>query len=461
MTGDPRLREVLDEVARPAGHWRLSGEEAVADVLARTRRQRRRLAGGVVSALAVIAVAVPLARAVPEPVPPSPAATTDADRGPVPSVPVLVAPTRGSLAGDAAFLAAVRRVGWGAQDAPPPDEREVVLATDTPDGRVALVVGHVEDDFRGVWLTGPVGAAADQLSVHLPAGLGRERPLSLAVGGPGPATLVVVAGRGDRIEVSPRLAAGPRGTVSRSYAAADAVEGVAVVPVRTTQHGTAVSVRVLREDRVVYRAGVDWLDGGAGRRVDLPVLSPLRPGGTPPAPAVLSAALVGLAVPLGVEPAALDPELLWSGPLPAGGRPGTVAVVVAHSPGGALAVTTWAGGAGAPVACGTQTPPGNAEVGGLTVARVCALPSPAGGSDDDERWLVLTAPPSAVRAEVLDRHEQLLVTLPLDGGSTVVPMPEEAAEVRTLDASGQRLAATAIAPPALAPFGDYGSGPER
>jgi hypothetical protein len=190
------------------------------------------------------------------------------------------------------------------------------------------------------------------------------------------------------------------------------------------------------------------------------VLSPLRPGGTPPAPAVLAAALVGVAVPLGVEPAALDPELLWSGPLPAGERPGSVAVVVAHSPGGALVVTTWAGGAGAPVACGTQTPPGNADVAGLTVARVCALPSPAGRSDD-ERWLVVTAPAAAVRAEVVDRHEQLLADLPLDGGSAVVPLPEEAAEVRTLDASGRQLAETAIAPPALAPFGDYGSGPER
>ncbi len=460
MTGDPALREALDEVARPAGRWRMSAEDSVADVLARARRQRRRLAGGMVTALAVVAVAVPLARAVPEPVPPSPAAATDADRGPVPSLPVLVGPTRGSLAGDEAFLSAVRRVGWGAQDAPPPDEREVVLATDTPDGRVALVVGHVEDDFRGVWLTGPAGAAADQLAVHLPAGLGRSRPLSLVLGGPGPATLVVVAGRGDRIEISPRLAAGPRGTVSRSYAAADADDGVAVVPVRTTQHGTAVSVRVLREERVVHRSGVDWLGGGSGRRGDLPVLPPVRPGGTPPAAAVLNAALVGVAVPLGVEPAALDPELLWAGALPAGGRPGSVAVVVAHSPGGALVVTTWAGGAGAPVACGTQTPPGNADVGGLTVARVCALPSPSGGSDD-ERWLVVTAPAAAARAEVVDRHEQVLADLPLAGGSTVVPLPEEAREVRTLDASGQQLAETPIAPPALAPFGDYGSGPER
>ncbi|WP_369135714.1 hypothetical protein [Modestobacter sp. I12A-02662] len=460
MSDDARLREALDEVARPAGRWRLSTEESVADVLARSRRQRRRLAGGVVTALAVVAVAVPLARAVPEPALPGPAATTDADRGPVPSLPVLVGPTRGSLAGDEAFLAAVHRVGWGAQDAPPPDEREVVLATDTPHGRVALVVGHVEDDFRGVWLTGPVGAAADQLQVHLPTGLGRSRPLSLVLGGPGPATLVVVAGRGDRIEVSPRLAAGPRGTVSRSYAEAEAVDGVAVVPVRTTQHGTAVSVRVLREDRVVHRSGVDWLGSGAGRRGDLPVLTALRPGGAAPAPAVLAAALVGVAVPLGVEPAALDPELLWSGPLPAGGRPGSVAVVVARSPGGALVVTTWAGGAGAPVACGTQTPPGTADVDGLTVARVCALPSPAGGADD-ERWLVLTAPPSAASAEVVDRHEQVLADLPLTGGSAVVQLPEEAREVRTLDASGEELAETPIAPPALAPFGDYGSGPER
>jgi hypothetical protein len=374
---------------------------------------------------------------------------------------VFTGPTRGSLAGDAAFLDAVRTVGWGAQDAPLPAERQVVVAGDTPHGRVALVVGTVFDDVRGVWLTGPVGAAAGDLVPHLPRQLGRDRPLTLLLGGPGDATLVVVAAPGDEVAVSDRLMTGPRGTVGRAYTSVDVIDGVAVVPARTTALGPALSVRVTHQGRTVYRAAVDWPGSRPDRWTPLPVPASLRPAAGALDPHVLNAALTDLAVPLGVEPAALEPELLWSGELPLIRGPGTVAVVVAHSPGGALVVTTWAGAGGGAVSCGTQTPPGTTEVATLTIARLCDVSAPGLGQAEHGRWLVVTAPPDAVSAELLDSRGRVLGPLPLTGGSTVAQLTGDARSVRTLDAAGQPVRETAIAPAPTEPFGDFGPGPER
>jgi hypothetical protein len=371
---------------------------------------------------------------------------------------VLGEPTRGSLAGDAAFLDAVRRVGWGALVPPPVEERDVVFAGDTADGRAVLVTGTVHEDFRGVWLTGPSGAAPDQLEVHVPPHLGRHRPVTLVLGGPGPATLVVVAGPGDGVEVSDRLKVGPRGTVARTYAAVDAPDGVAVVPVRTTAAGVAVSVRVTSDGRVVHRGGVDWPGGGRAPAVPLPPGGALRPATTLPDDGLWSAALSGLAAPLGVGPEALEAELLWSGALP-GPRPGTAAVVLARSPGGALLLSVWARRGGAALLCGVQTPPGTADVAGLTVARVCDGSSPGPAPREAGRWLVVSAPTAGVTAEVLDARERLVETLPLTGGGAVTALPEGAADVRVLDATGATVARAPVAPMATETFGDYGPGP--
>jgi DNA-directed RNA polymerase specialized sigma24 family protein len=467
---DRRLHRALAAVAEPPGRWRLDAAEAADDARSRVRRDTRHLAGALAAAAAVVAIAVPLTRALPDAPPADPAAaaaTTTAtqtatqtapEAAPLPRAAVLAGPTRGSLAGDAAFLDAVRAVDWGAQEAPPPGDREVVLATDTPDGRVALVVGRVDDDFRGVWLTGPVGAAAADLQVRLPRGLGRDRPLSLVLGGPGPATLVVVAAPGDRVEASPRLLVGPRGTVGRTYEEAATVDGVAEVAVRTTLDGTGVSVRVVREGRTVHRSGAAWPGAGRGGTPDVPVTDLLRPVPAPPDEGLVQIALRSVAVPLGVEPAALEPDLLWASPLPAGGRPGAVAVAVARSPGGGLVLTTWVAGVAGVAACGTQTPPGSVDPTLLTVVRECVLPLPGGGSGED-RWLVVTAPGQATTAEVVDGSGGQLATLSLTDGSAVVPLPDGAATVLTRRSDGALLAETAVAPAAAEPFGDYGQGP--
>ncbi|SES81977.1 hypothetical protein [Geodermatophilus poikilotrophus] len=468
-----QVLESLDDRRPPAppppAHWRLDADAAATDALGRARRQRRvRTAGLAAAAAATVAVA---ALVVPQPGP----EPRDAGGAPQPAadVPVLTEPTRGTLAGDTAFVEAARRADWGPLTPPPVEERRVVLATDTPDGRVVLLAGTVDEDVRGVWLTGPVGAPPEQLTRSVPQDLGPYRPASLLVGGPGPATLVVVTAPGDEVEVSPRLQVGPRGTVDRSYEPVPADGGLAVTGVRTTTAGAGTSVRVLRDGQPVYRAGVTApsLPTGAAPGLpagpaEVPPLEPLRPASARPAERLVTEALTDIAVPLGAEPADLQPQLLWAGTLPMPEVPGSAAVVVGRSPGGGLVVTTWAGqlgatGAGRTVPCGVHTPPGTTDVAGLVVARVCDLSSPESEPSDAGRWLVVTAPAPAAAAAVLDEHGGLLATVPLPDGGGVALLPTGARDVRTLDAAGRALTEVPVSAIATEPFGDYGSGEVR
>ncbi|WNV73680.1 hypothetical protein [Geodermatophilus sp. DSM 44513] len=445
----------------PAAGWRLDADAAATDALARARRRRRLrtggLAGAALVALAAVALVVPR---VPDGPPSAPTAAVAPDRPA--EVAVLTGPPRGSLAGDAAFVEAARRADWGALTAPPVAERQVVLATDTPHGRVVLLAGTVEGDMRGVWLTGPAGTPVDRLRPYVPQTLGPHRPAALLVGGPGSASLVVVTAPGDEVQVSPRLQVGPRGTVGRTYDPVPSDGGLAVTTVPTTAAGAGTSVRVLRAGTPVYRAAVAAPDLPAGPAA-VPPLEPLRPAAVRPADRLVTEALTAIAVPLGAEPAALEPQLLWSGTLPMPEVAGSVAVVVGRSPGGGLVVTTRAGqlgtgSAGRTVGCGVSTPPGTTDVAGLVVARVCDLSSPEAEPSAEGRWLVVTAPAPATAAAVLDERGGVLATVPLpDGGGTVL-LPPGARDVRTLDAAGVALAEVPVSAVATETFGDYGSG---
>lgn len=463
LRGGEQVLESLDD--RPAAapgplpHWRLDPDAAATDALDRARRRRRIRTGGlaVAAAATLAAAALVVPQAVEEPTGQRVTGEQAAD------VPVLTEPTRGSLAGDTGFVEAARRADWGPVTPPPVEARRVVLATDTPDGRVVLLAGTVDEDVRGVWLTGPVGAPPEQLTPYVPQDLGPSRPASLLVGGPGPATLVVVTAPGDEVEVSPRLQVGPRGTVARTYEPVPADDGLAVTAVPTTTAGAGTSVRVLRDGQPVYRAGVAAPALPAGP-ADVPPLDPLRPAAARPADRLVAEALTEIAVPLGAEPATLEPQLLWSGALPTPEVPGSAAVVVGRSPGGGLVVTTWAGqlgttGAGRTVPCGVHTPPGASDVAGLVVARVCDLSTPETEPSDRGRWLVVTAPASA--AVVLDERGGVLATVPLPDGGGVALLPTGARDVRTLDATGQALDEVPISAVAVEPFGDYGSGELR
>ncbi len=474
LRGGEQVLESLDDrpppppVHRTPTRWRLDDDAAATDALDRARRQRRLRTGGL--AVAAVATVAAAALVVPRVIDEPPGQQVAQEQVAAPAdVPGLTEPTRGSLAGDTAFVEAARRADWGPLVPPPLEARHVVLATDTPDGRVVLLAGTVDEDVRGVWLTGPVGAPPEELTRYVPQELGPYRPASLLVGGPGPATLVVAAAPGDQVEVSPRLQVGPRGTVGRTYEPVPADDGLAVTAVPTTAAGAGTSIRVLRDGRPVYRAGVaaPTLPAGAAPALpagaDVPRLDPLRPAATRPADRLVAEALTAVAVPLGAEPAALEPQLLWSGSLPMPEVPGSVAVVVGRSPGGGLIVTTRAGqlgasGAGRTVGCGVSTPPGTTDVAGLVVARVCDLSSPETEPSDQGRWLVVTAPAPATTAAVLDERGGVLATVPLPDGGGAVLLPPGARDVRTLDATGRALTEVPISAVAAEQFGDYGSG---
>jgi hypothetical protein len=138
--------------------------------------------------------------------------------------------------------------------------------------------------------------------------------------------------------------------------------------------------------------------------------------------------------------------------------PGTAAVLLAHSPGGGLLVSTWTRVAGAAVLCGVSTPPGAADVGGLAVARVCDVTSSATDPSATGRWLVVSAPPAGTTAEVLDGRDRLVETVPLAGGGAVAVLPDGARTVRVLDAAGATVAGAPVSPMATEAFGDYGPG---
>jgi hypothetical protein len=450
----------------PPVRRRLDPDAAATDALHRARRQRRLRAAGLAAAAtaAVAAAALVVPQTEPEPTGQQTGLEQAVD------VPVLTEPTRGSLAGDAGFVEAARRADWGPLTPPPVEQRRVVVATDTPDGRVVLLAGTVDEDVRGVWLIGPVGAPPGQLTRYVPQDLGPYRPASLLVGGPGTATLVVVTAPGDEVEVSPRLQVSPRGTLGRTYEPVPADAGLAVIAVPTTTAGAGISVRVLRDRLPVYRAGVaaPTLPTGAAAALPagpaaVPPLEPLRPAAARPPDRLVAEALTGIAVPLGAEPAELEPQLLWSGTLPMSEVPGSAAVVVGRSPGGGLVVTTWAGqlgptGAGRAVPCGVHTPSGTTDVAGLVVARVCDLSTPEAEPSVEGRWLVVTAPAPATAAAVLDERGGVLGTVPLPDGGGVALLPPGARDVRTLDAAGRALDEVPVNAVPTEPFGDYGPG---
>ncbi|SNS62719.1 hypothetical protein SAMN04488107_3228 [Geodermatophilus saharensis] len=437
LGGGGQVLESLDGAAAgPPARWRLDVSAAAADALARVRRRRRLRAG---AAAAVLAAAAAVA---PQVLPPrhAPAAPGADDGG------VLTGPARGPLAADPAFVAAVR-------SAAPGGEGRVVLATDTPHGRVVLLAGSA----GGVWLTGPVGAAPGALTPAATASPEPDRPASLLLGGPGPATLVVVAAPGDEVEVSRRLEVDRRGATGRTWEPVPVDDGVAVTVVPTTPLGAGTAVRVLRDGRPVHRGAPATSGPPAGAAV-VPPLEPVRPAAVRPAPRLVAEALTEVAVPLAADPAELEPRLLWSGTLPLADVPGTVAVVVARSPQGGLVVTTRAGqlgrsGAGRTVGCGLETAPGSTDVAGLTVAGVCDLSSPETEPSDQGRWLVVTAPAAAIAADVLDARGSVLTTVALaDGGGSAL-LPAGAREMRTIDGAGRTLAEVPIGAATPVPFG--------
>jgi DNA-directed RNA polymerase specialized sigma24 family protein len=121
-------------------------------------------------------------------------------------------PTRGSLAGDEAFVDGVRSIDWSAPMgwagmwlAPEEADRRVLFAGEVPGGdRWALVMGRVGFQLLYLWLTGPADASGATLQPAAPPGRGGpEEPMTLMDQEQPAATLVVVGLPGDEVSFSP------------------------------------------------------------------------------------------------------------------------------------------------------------------------------------------------------------------------------------------------------------------
>jgi hypothetical protein len=370
---------------------------------------------------------------------------------------VLVAPARGSLAGDDAFLAAARQVPWGLDDNPPVAARTVVYAADTVAGRVALVVADTPSGLDGAWLLGPPRAPADELEPEVPDQVGRNRPAAVLVEGAGRAVVVVVAAPGDAVEVSPRLLSEQSGALRREWTTVRLDDGTAVVEVDDPAVGRAAAVRVLRDGRVAARPEV--VVPGAGGRPGPFQLEPLRRGTADADPELVGEAAARIALPFGVGVDALSSQLLWSGELTRTGGLGSVVVLAARVPGNAHVVTAHGrlgsvrGGLAVP--CGTTSFPAELPPSVVTVATVCSV-FDGSDHDADRTWLVITAPRGTAMAQVLDGDGRVLDRMSVVAGGAMTRTPDGAAQVRVSDADGRTLDVVPIAPAPEAPFGDYG-----
>lgn len=405
----------------------------------------------IASAGAAVAVLVPVVTDHGEPV------TTAPRPGGAPTAPaveVFAGPPRGSLAGDAAFVDADRRLPWTAGPADPPvvdpplDSRRVVLATDVPGGRWTLVVGRNtavpqdagggRSDLAGAWFTGPAGAAPEQLGLsNVPYGISPTLPMALV--DPRAGVLVVVAAPGDVVEVSERPVIDADGEATRSYSPVGTVDGVAVVdlPPSDLAYSAAVAYQVVRDGALVVRT---WPD---------PVLRPDPPPAAPVAvdfvrgmasstaqEAARSAAEDVLAL-VGLPRSAVRVAAQWAGDLPLAGGAG--AVVTVTLPSGAVVVTVrWLlpqrdGLTGAD--CGQEIQPAGPPAEQRVFAAVCTIIDPSGATGV-ETVLLVVGPPDVVAVRAYAAGHVFLAEYPAAGGVLLVPLERRPAAVEGVTDGG-------------------------
>ena len=453
-----RLQRLADRTAPPS-------REDLAGIVAvrhRTERRQRLVTGLVAAGVAAVVVAVPLLgdRA------PTVTAAPLHPAGPsaglpdvAPGADVLSGPTRGSLAGDTAFVEAVRRLSWTEADNPdvptaeadpPLESRHVVFAGDVPGGRWALVAGQDTAGARGsavLWFVGPAGAAPDRLQpAMLSAGLEPGSPVALTDAGTG--TLVVVAAPGDEVEVSQGPDVAADGTVSRTWEAADAPDGVAVValPPAARTYDEGLRYRVTRGGTEVVTALPPGFRASVAGYTP-PAISITWPGGPPDdraADRVLTEIADEVLTRTGLSQDDVPFTVVWGGDLPApDDRVVHVHLLTATLPSGATyteaRLSRETGGrvvAGA--WCGSQLRPAGPPPAGQTFAVRCDVTDGDAGSGEVSS-LVVVAPAPAVQARVVGPDGRILAEVALSGGAAVVPAPDGAAGVRTLDASGDVL----------------------
>ncbi|WP_088318908.1 hypothetical protein [Kineosporia sp. R_H_3] len=388
-------------------------------------------------------------------------------------------PTRGSLAGDAAWLQALREKvatfdqaesGGERWRAPSADRVDVIYAGDLGDFRVAVVEtplrwGAIEARQQ-LWYLGPRGSAAAAMEQ------GRsEGPTDLVSETFGPGS--VPAGpttRGAALVLGPARDVEQVGPVR---IAADGTVSWPAVPVRATEPGVWELVLPAGSGRVFLRAaGLDVVavgDRGWGGETDAERAALVR-GATPavrtgsvPARVVssvpgaerLAGALAAAQYASALDVATSGRRLLWSGTVDGT----TVDVVEVTAPSGGrvlvavqdvFAPVMAGGGSGQPVAVGTS-----GADDGPALAWVFQEPevlADGGYTTSGAQHVVLVGPQQAVAARVTtaDGTEH---PVDLPGGGPGVLTVEGARSVRFVDAEGRTVAETTVVQPDAAGSG--------
>jgi hypothetical protein len=447
-----------ERLARLAAGRRLpsTAADTVAGMVtaARAARRRRRvqLVAGALVVLALAVVVPLLPRGAPTPTPAStPSSTPASTPTAVPVGPsVYAGPTRGSLAGDEAYLQGLRELDWPPARAA--DTRRVVYAGDVAGGRWALVTsgGTAARPAAAAWFTGPEGAAPDGL--RLTSGWSTPDPAQpAALVDPATGTLLVLAAPDDQIAVSGRPEVLADGTVQRSYGLAAPAAGLVELHLAPVPGAGGSAVQLL------------WRRAGRPPEPLTPAVVPTRTApGTPPLARLRPApepargdAAVGpqLASVLGrlgqsAEDAAVT--VLWAGDLPGPHeQPARVTVLAVGQPSGATVVTAPYGLAAGPTGaagssvCVTGVLPAGEPLDQRVVALRCDVT--AGFADPaTARSLVVLAPRDAASVQLLDAAGTVLGEHPLTDGVAVVRSPGDVARVLVHGAGGDASGAAVL-----------------
>jgi hypothetical protein len=437
---DQRLRAADAEV--PA--------DLPARVRARYRRQQRRRLATAAAVLAVAAVFVGVTRIGQSLLAdPAPAAPSTVDTPALYDV-----PTRGSLAGDRAWVDGVAALDWrfdGAEPAPegprPEDvtraSHRVLFAGDVPGGRAAFVAGTAGSATFGAWFVGPAGAAPEELERASSPDFVRDgEPQALwdvpDLAGP-PGVLVVLGEPGQRLEFSPGHRAEADGSVGQTWRAISNRDGFGVV---VTDPPASFGVRMLV--RADGGTPVRAVPSGRATAYEPQAVEPIDPRGLrehaddDPLRQAMDVAAGYFAVPL----ERLKPVLLWHGPLGAP-SPDSGVLVGFTLPSGATTVSLV-----------TYRPYVGSQGGGTSLV-VLAAPHPADADVLDQVWAIVGPDTVTVSGPLPGRTAQLL-----DGGDVVAEIPLEAGAgsgaapsalwhgaVRVLDGDGRVVAEGAASDP--------------
>jgi hypothetical protein len=350
-------------------------------------------------------------------------------------------PVRGGLASDGAWLRAVADLPWESDSRPVPgrqssrESRRVVYADDVPGGRVALVVGRVRGVTLATWVTGPEGAAPDGMSV-LPDSIPIEDGeavglLDVGPGGPAENVLAVVGFPGQRFRFSNGHVADAAGRLSLAWQSLSPEDGVAVSVVPGRHAGDEQTrlrdvdgddVALLSTERFsayIPRMPEPADPRGLRDRVDDGELQ------------FILDYLVGYYT----EPAeAVDPVLLWAGPMGSGsGESGALIGITLPSGATAAGMVTYRAFDG-------TNPSSNQHTGGMSGGMA---PMPAGKGLLERliavySWnsVIVSGPEAGTVAEIV-RGAAVVNTFPLVDGAGTGPCPDDlAVTVRVRNAAG-------------------------